>query len=178
MNDELKKIKNIVETYNSLPEDIKDIIINIPIGQLDQYYLSEAGGVTVYKSSNLYIAIQPDQGRNFEKSAYFKVSWQNNFNDNNKVARISMKSAEYIYHLTDGTELDSKTKKALNAILLSPTTSTKYPNAVNVWDALLYAIAEICNVKYEDVKKNYQTLPDYSNLQADSKRNPTKWKKG
>lgn len=138
--------------------------------------ISEAGGVTIFKTQDLYIAIQPDQGRNFEKSGYFKVSWQPNFKDNSKVARISMIEPKYIYHINDGVILDSKIN--LNYILNLPAAIQRYPKAKTVWDTLVYAIAEICNVNYDDIKNIYKNIPDYSNLKADPKRSPSKWKRG
>lgn len=72
--------------------------------------------------------------------------------------------------------LDSKIN--LNYILNLPAAIQRYPKAKTVWDTLVYAIAEICNVNYDDIKNIYKNIPDYSNLKADPKRSPSKWKRG
>lgn len=111
--------------------------------------------VTIYSNNNLYIGITPTQYNGFEKEPYFKVSWNPIGRNNSKVARISMKTGDYIVHYKTSVELPSHIVDRINAALKEKPKTIGYANYDTVWNALLAATASICNISYEELKKKF-----------------------
>ena len=142
MNKEIRELDEMLEALNEAEEDV---------------VLTE---VTVYRGikDNIYIGIFNEGKRNFIEDPYFKVSWRSfKYGENDTVARISMRTGDYVIHNNISATLDKDVVKAINNIML--TNQFTKANAMhnykinNVWEALLFMAA------YEESK-----LSEYENM--------------
>ena len=151
MNKEIRELDEMLEVLNEAEEDV---------------VLTE---VAVYRDTNdnIYIGVYPDDIRMFYKDPYFKISWKPiKNNGNTPVARISMRTGDYVIHNRESVELkDDKLIAHINEILLSNKFTLKnvrYGYTINnVWEALLYVVADVTNTLdiYESIKAQFPYRP-------------------
>lgn len=116
---------------------------------------------------NIFIAIAADPDRLFYLDPYFKVSWRSINRSSRNVARISMKDGDYIIHNNASVELPSKIVDKINNLLegesyidykivnkLKQIKSKEDDTSITVWDALVFACAEECNMPYNTLKES------------------------
>ena len=129
---------------------------------------------------SIYIAITPDTNRGFENDPYFKVSWKPINRSNQSVARINMRTGDYISHNGTSVVLDSKIINRVNEMLAGNTyISNKYKGAINGWDALLFAIVEYSQGKLtiEQARKMFPIININPNANTLKNCNKIKWGK-
>ena len=128
--------------------------------------------ITLPPVRGLFIAIHPDNGRNFESDPYLKISWVSSF-DNNKVARLSMKTGYYIIHNRMTAIVPLNIINQLNNELIKPGNPEKYVSKEEIdkvkkknkykqltqWDELLAGISLITGKPYSIIKDE---LPQFS----------------
>ena len=106
--------------------------------------VNELGGVNVYKDYKKFlIGVEPDPNRlaGYMADPYFKLSYDVNFKNPAKVARISMRDGCYVYHGNVSADVSSVGDE-LNTIFNAATSSGQFPG-LSIWDALLSAIEYI-----------------------------------
>ena len=159
MNKETRELDEMLEALNEA--DIEEDAV-----------LTEA---TVYRGTNdnIYIAIHNDGNRNFIEDPYFKVSWRSfKYGENDAVARISMRTGDYIIHNNMSAIVDKDVIPVINNIMLTnqfvkvPAMSNYKIN--NVWEALLFTAAYSENrlSKYEDMKIKFPYRPIAPNFET------------
>ena len=147
-------------------------------GTIDESKLEVLTEDLVCKDSfnNIHIGIFPDENRNFEEAPYFKVSWKSINRTNQDVARIDMRTGDYIVHFGKSVELSSKIVDQINLILSDETKKylvDKYNtgDVKNGWEGLLKATAAYTNNqgKFEEFKTKFpkiQINPNSSTLKG------------
>lgn len=91
--------------------------------------VNELGGVNVYKEyKKILIGVEPDLNRlaGYMADPYFKLTYDVNFKNPAKVARISMKNGCYVYHGNVSADVSSFGDK-LNTIFNAATSSGQFP---------------------------------------------------
>lgn len=102
---------------------------------------------------NILISIDVDKNRSdgFRKDPYIKIYNTSSYKTASKIARVSLKTGEYIEHKNlNGKEnwiLNSKEKKKIGKILNDKSTSKKYNN-LSVLDAAYESIKNQFSDKY------------------------------
>lgn len=100
---------------------------------------------TVYRDSNICIAVTSDVGGRFQYLPYFKITDGTNASNGTKIARISFQNHEYIIHKDNMLhwEFTNNEIKIINSIL-----SSKGKEGKTIYDDLIYAAADICGISY------------------------------
>lgn len=135
--------------------------------------LNELGGINVYKEyKKILIGVEPDLNRlaGYMSDPYFKLSYDVNFKNPAKVARISMKSGCYVYHGNVSADV-SPMGSELNTIFRAATSDGQFPG-LSIWDALLSAIEYISRgtAYHKDLKTLKEEFPnlnlDFNHIQG------------
>lgn len=129
----------------------------------------------VKKKDRLYIGVFPQGERGFDKDPYFKVSWQGNFRDDTKVARISMKELDYVIHTGKSVEVPDEIIDKLNDVLQQPCTKKGMTQFTN-WDAMLNQIASEYGRPISEFQKKFPFKP-IPHLGTPQVKNTIKWGK-
>lgn len=119
-------------------------------------------GLHKSESDHIYIGAFGKKDRNFDTAPYLKISWQNNLEDNTKVARINMKTAKYETHYNMNVEIPAEIIKNMDKILSRKSTAKGFED-YTVWDAILKQTNDLnggSEKDFEDMKKQIS----YSNF--------------
>ena len=82
------------------------------------------------EKDKIFIAVHPDEGRNFDKDPYIKVSFKPNIS-NDSTARLSLKTGQYIIHNKMTATINGKIVKQLNKALYSKCRDTDKVKKIN-----------------------------------------------
>lgn len=127
------------------------------------------------KKDRLYIGIFVQDNRHFEDDPYFKVSWQSDFRQDNKVARISMKNFDYVVHNKTSVEIPDEIIDKLNDVLPQKCEKNGMTNYSN-WDAMLYQVSSKLGISLDECKKKFP-LKKIDHLGKPDADRVTKWGK-
>lgn len=155
-SEKIKTKEEFMEYFDSLNHDDQEAVLEsmmISVGILTE------DAVCRDISNSIYIAITPDTGRNFDKDPYFKVSNKPINKSNPNVARISMRTGDYVIHNGFSLEIPSKIINKINEILGDKKyISSNYSSAINGWDALLLAIARYYGIDADNLRKQFPRI--------------------
>ena len=160
MSEEIRELDEMLESLNGA--DVEESII-----------LTEDATYADIQN-NIYIGIFPDQGGRLSRDPYFKVSWRSINSTNHRVARISMRTGDYIIHNHQSVRIPSKIISRINNILgdrsgrcVNVQSELKLINPnPSVWEILLYTVAEYNN-KPSDY---YNLLRDFPLIEINPRR--------
>ena len=123
----------------------------------------------VYADDNLklYIGIHPGEARNFDTDPYFKISWDRNFN-NNKVARISMRTGTYVVHNKKTAIVPNYIIKEVNKKLALPYAKCSVPGytydsvdektRMTIWRGMINEISKLYSIPFDELDKRFPRI--------------------
>ena len=160
MSEEIRELDEMLESLNEA-EIEEDVVLT-------------EDGTYSDRQNNIYIGIFPDQGGRLYRDPYFKVSWRSINPTNDRVARISMRTGDYIIHNHQSVRVPNKIISRINNILgdrsgrcvnVQPELKLINPNP-SVWEILLYTVAEYGNKPNE----YYKLLRDFPLIEINPRR--------
>ena len=104
----------------------------------------------------LYVYIHPDEVENFYEDPYIKISWQCDYRNENKIARISIKTWKYVFHNNLTAVVPDKVINRLNELMNETVMNTE----LTYWESILEEITKIYPDKTLDMlKEEFNFVP-------------------